>query len=95
VRKGDIACRFGSQTFTLILPSTSYEVSRKRAEILLDQVRGLDVKNQSELVGHISASVGLAVFPENGQTVDSLLRSAEAALSRAKGSGGNQVVIAI
>jgi diguanylate cyclase (GGDEF)-like protein/PAS domain S-box-containing protein len=95
IRKGDIACRFSSQTFTLILPNAGFEVSKRRAEILLDQVRGLEVKNQSELVDHISASVGLAVFPENGQTVDSLLRSAEAALSRARGGGGNQVVIAI
>jgi len=95
VRKGDIASRYSSQTFTLILPNAGYEVSKKRAEILLDQVRGLEVKNQSELVGYISASVGLAVFPENGQTVESLLRSAEAALNRARGGGGNQVVIAI
>ncbi len=95
VRKGDIACRFSSQTFTLILPNAGYEVSRKRAEILLDQVRGLEVKNQSEFVGRISASVGLAVFPENGQTVEALLRSAEAALSRARSGGGNQVIIAI
>ena len=95
VRKGDIACRFADQTFTLILPNADYEVSKKRAEILLDQVRSLEVKNQSEIVGRISASVGLAVFPENGQTVESLMRSAEAALNRARGSGGNQIVIAI
>ena len=95
VRKGDIACRFADQTFTLVLPNADYEVSKKRAEILLDQVRNLEVKNQSELVGRISASVGLAVFPENGQTVESLMRSAEAALTRARGSGGNQIVVAI
>ena len=95
VRKGDIACRFAGQTFTLILPNADYEVSKKRAEILLDQVRNLEVKNQSEIVGRVSASVGLAVFPENGQTVESLMRSAEAALTRARGSGGNQIVVAI
>jgi hypothetical protein len=39
--------------------------------------------------------VGLAVFPENGQTVEALMRSAEAALNRARGSGGNQIVVAI
>lgn len=94
VRKGDIACRFGTHTFALILPNAGYEASRKRAETLLEQVTSLEVKNQSERVGHILASVGLAVFPENGQTTESLLRSAEAALNRARSSGGNQVVIA-
>ena len=48
VRKGDIACRFSGQTFTLILPNADYEVSKKRAEVLLDLVRSLEVKNQSE-----------------------------------------------
>jgi diguanylate cyclase (GGDEF)-like protein/PAS domain S-box-containing protein len=95
VRKGDIACRFADQTFTLILPNADYEVSKKRAEVLLDKVRGLELKKQSEIVGRISASVGLAVFPENGQTVEALMRSAEAALNRARGSGGNQIVVAI
>ena len=78
------------QTFTLILPNADYEVSKKRAEVLLDKVRGLEVKNQSEIVGHISASVGLAVFPENGQLVEALMRSAEAALNRARAVAGTK-----
>ncbi len=94
VRKGDIACRFSGQTFILILPQASFEVSQKRAATLLDLVRSLEVKNQSEVVGHISASLGLAVFPSNGQTSEALLRSAEAALNRARSSGGNRVVMA-
>jgi diguanylate cyclase (GGDEF)-like protein/PAS domain S-box-containing protein len=94
VRKGDIACRFSSQTFVLVMPQSEYEVSRKRAETLLDQVRNLEVKTHSGLVGQIMVSGGLAVFPGNGQTVEALLRSAEAALNRAKGGGGNRVIIA-
>lgn len=95
VRKGDIACRFSGQTFILILPQAGLEVGRQRAETLLELVRTLEVKNQSELVGHISASVGLAVYPNNGQTVEALIRSVEAALNRAKVSGGNRAIGAI
>ncbi len=95
VRKGDIACRFSGQTFVLVLPQTSYEVSLQRAKTLLDLVRSLEVKNLGESVGCISASVGLAVYPSNGQTVEALLRSAESALNRARSSGGNQAFGAI
>jgi diguanylate cyclase (GGDEF)-like protein/PAS domain S-box-containing protein len=94
VRKGDVACRFSGQTFILILPQTGFEASQKRATALLDLVRGLEVKKETEVVGHISASVGLAVYPSNGQTSEALLRSAEAALNRARSSGGNRVIMA-
>jgi diguanylate cyclase (GGDEF)-like protein len=95
VRKGDIACRFSSQTFVVLLPNATFEVSRKRAETLLELVRTLEVQSQNELVTCISASVGLAVFPNNGQTVEAILRSAEAALNRAKVGGGNRAIGAI
>lgn len=94
VRKGDIACRYSNQTYVIILPQGNLEVSRQRAANLCDQARTLEVKYQSEQVGHITASIGLAAFPDHGQTVENLLRSAEAALNRAKNSGGDCVVVA-
>lgn len=94
VRKGDIACRYGGQIYVLILPQSSYEVSRGRAESLRETVRSLEVKYRTEQVGHVTASVGLAVFPGHGQTVEILLRSAEAALTRARNTGGDCVVVA-
>jgi len=94
VRKGDIACRYSNQTYVIVLPQSSYDVGRQRAENLCALARSLEIKYQSAQVGHISASVGLAVFPGHGQTVPSLLRSAEAALNRAKSSGGNCIVVA-
>jgi diguanylate cyclase (GGDEF)-like protein len=95
IRKGDIACRYGGQVFVLILPSTGSEVSRKRSENL----RKLIVLSEQNGTGRppdgkVTVSIGLAVFPEHGQTVEALLRSAEAALSRAKSEGGNRVVLA-
>jgi diguanylate cyclase (GGDEF)-like protein len=94
VRKGDIACRYSGQTYVLILPHSSYEVSRGRAENLCETVRSLEVKYRSEQMGRVTASVGLAVFPAHGQTVEALLRSAEAALNRARTGGGDCVMVA-
>jgi len=94
VRKGDVACRFSGHTFIVILPHSGYEVGLARAQALCNLARTLEIKNQGWQVGRISASAGLAVFPGHGQTVESLLRSAEAALSRARGAGGDSVVVA-
>ncbi len=94
VRKGDIACRYSGHTYVVILPQSSGAVGLKRADNLRNLVRTLEVKYRGEQVGQITVSVGLAVYPDHGQTVETLLRSAEAALNRAKNSGGDCVVIA-
>lgn len=94
VRKGDIACRFSGHAFIIVLPQSPQAVGHHRAETLRNLVRSLEVKKNADVVLHLSASVGLAMFPDHGQTVEALLRSAEAAVSRARGSGGNCVIMA-
>jgi diguanylate cyclase (GGDEF)-like protein/PAS domain S-box-containing protein len=86
VRKGDIACRYGGHTFALIMPQSSFDTSRQRAESMRALARTLEIKYRNKS-GHITVSIGLASFPGHGQTVDALLRSAESALNRAMSSG--------
>ncbi|MBN2317680.1 MAG: PAS domain S-box protein [Acidobacteria bacterium] len=94
IRKGDIACRYSGQAFVLILPQGSFEVIRQRAENLRELIYSSEwnVPNGQGL--RTTVSMGLAVFPGHGQTVEALLRSAEAALNRAGNDGGNRVVVA-
>jgi len=94
IRKGDIACRYSSQAFVLILPQGSFEVIRQRSESLRELVETSEWKVSNGKGLRTTLSIGLAVFPGHGQTVEGLLRSAEAALSRARNSGGNMVVVA-
>jgi len=94
IRKGDIACRYSGEAFVLILPQGSFEVSRQRAEILRERIHTSEVNDPNDQDQRVTASVGLADFPGNGQTGEALLRSAEAALNRARSSGGNMVVVA-
>ena len=91
IRGGDIACRYGGEEFTLILPEASLEATRKRAEQLVDGVRHLHVVHRGQLLGPLTVSVGVAAFPEQGATTDDLLRAADAALYRAKHAGRDQV----
>jgi diguanylate cyclase (GGDEF)-like protein/PAS domain S-box-containing protein len=86
VRKGDIACRYGNHSFVLIMPQSSFDTSVQRAESMRSLARNLDLKYRNEQ-SHITVSIGLAAFPGHGQTVETLLRSAEAALKRAVSIG--------
>jgi diguanylate cyclase (GGDEF)-like protein len=92
VRKGDIVCRFSGHTFVIILPQCTHEVGRQRAESMRKLLKTLEIKNNAGMITHISASLGLATFPDHGQTIESLMSAVEAAASRARSNGGDCVV---
>jgi diguanylate cyclase (GGDEF)-like protein/PAS domain S-box-containing protein len=94
VREGDVACRYGGEEFVLILPEASLELARGRAEALRAEVKGLHVVHHGAVIGPITMSAGVAVFPEHGKTTPILLQAADAALYRAKGGGRDRVIAA-
>ena len=93
-RAEDIACRYGGEEFTIILPELSLELAAQRAEGLRQAVENLQVLHLKERLSAVTASIGLAAFPGNGQTSQDLMRQADAALYRAKREGRNRVVLA-
>jgi diguanylate cyclase (GGDEF)-like protein len=94
VRAEDIACRYGGEEFTLIMPAASAEVSRERAEHLCKQVKRLAVQRRGVALGQITASLGVAAYPHHGETGEDVLAAADAALYQAKRAGRDQVVVA-
>ncbi len=94
VRAGDIACRYGGEEFTLIMPVASAEVARQRAEHLRAQVKGLVVHRRGVALGQITVSLGVAAFPVHGDTGETVLGEADDALYQAKRAGRDQVVVA-
>lgn len=93
VREEDIACRFGGEEFVLILPDTSLEVTQQRADQLREGVKHLHVQHRGQALGPVTASLGVAVFPEHGASSDDLFRAADEALFQAKAQGRDRVVI--
>ncbi|MEW6336351.1 MAG: diguanylate cyclase [Acidobacteriota bacterium] len=93
-RGEDIACRYGGEEFTVILPSASPEDTRRRAEQLREAVSAIRVEHEGLLLDPVTASIGVAVFPHHGSTAETLLSAADAALYRAKAAGRNCVVVA-
>jgi len=92
VRKEDVACRYGGEEFTVIMPETSLETACQRAEELRQAVHDLHPEHQGRGLGGITISLGVAVFPQDGENHEDLLRAADAALYEAKHAGRDRVV---
>ena len=93
IRNEDIACRYGGEEFMLIMPDASLETARQRAEDLRHEIRMLRVEGaQSE--EPITLSVGVAIHPQHGRTIENILRAADSALYRAKKEGRDRVMVA-
>ena len=92
-RREDIACRYGGEEFVLVLPEATIEVTRQRGERLGDEFKRLNVQHRGQSLGAVSLSIGVAVFPDHGLTVEDLLRASDQALYRAKAEGRNRVVL--
>ena len=86
VRGSDIACRYGGEEFALVLPKTTLDGALRRAEEICAAIR----REQDRLRG-ITASLGVALFPEHAGDLDTLLRCADQALYEAKAAGRNRV----
>ncbi|MGA2263397.1 MAG: diguanylate cyclase [Acidobacteriota bacterium] len=94
IRGEDIACRYGGEEFTLIMPEGSAEVTHQRAEALREVIKRMDVLYRGHPLGGITASLGVAIFPEHGRTAEALLQAADAALYQSKGAGGDHTTAA-
>jgi len=93
-RGQDVACRFGGEEFSIILAGASREAAQRRAELLREEVKHMSVMYGGQLLGKISLSFGVAVFPEDARTGDELIRAADQALYRAKAAGRDRIMLA-
>jgi diguanylate cyclase (GGDEF)-like protein len=94
-RGEDIACRYGGEEFTLLLPEAPLEAALQRAEQLRLDVSRLRLEYRRQPLPGISFSAGVASYPGHGENKEDLLRSADAALYRAKKAGRNRVEVAV
>ena len=94
VRRGDLACRYGGEEFTLILPECSLEDTRARAEELRTSFRQLSLIHRDIVLGKVTLSLGVAALPDHGTTAVELLAAADHALLRAKSEGRDRVLVA-
>jgi diguanylate cyclase (GGDEF)-like protein/PAS domain S-box-containing protein len=90
VREADTVARLGGDEFAVLLheldnPAAVSSIAQK---ILRTLEEPLDIGNQQVFS---SASIGICIGPDDGADADTLLKNADAAMYRAKGSGRNQL----
>ena|GEM_PF-1981054 len=93
IRESDVACRYGGEEFVLVLSEVSTDGAGKKAEGIREAVMDLALAIRQKSLGRVSTSIGVAVYPDHGVDMDSLLRAADEALYEAKENGRNCVVM--
>lgn len=94
IRGSDIICRYGGEEFIIIMPETTLEIVRQRAEYLKEETKHLQVQYNHQPLSAVTLSLGVAVFPEHGLTTQAVVQAADAALYRAKETGRDRVCVA-
>jgi diguanylate cyclase (GGDEF)-like protein len=94
VRQSDVACRYGGEEFVLILPESSPEEALRRANQIREAFHRLGLSHHGKALGSVSVSIGIAAYPDHGLERDVIVRSADAALYRAKHEGRDRALIA-
>jgi len=96
LREMDTVARYGGEEFCALLPGTSKAeamlvADRIRSEIEAEKFSG----EQSLPLGRLTASIGVASFPEDGRTYTALIHASDIALYQAKANGRNRVIAAL
>ena len=94
VRSSDVTCRYGGEEFILILPEASREMTQIRAEQMREDSSQIHVQYEDQTLEPVTLSLGVAIFPDHGSTIDALFGAADTALYRAKREGRDRVVVA-
>ena len=91
MRSEDIVCRYGGEEFLVLLPGADRTTIAARAETLRTACHLTRVNYAGHALPAVTLSVGAAALPSDGKTPDETLRTADAALYRAKAAGRNRV----
>lgn len=92
LRRTDVVARYGGEEFAAILPETDRETAAQKAELLRRAVEAatIAVRKAHGPVG-VTVSIGVACWPDDGDTIHDVLDAADTRLYNAKQKGRNRV----
>jgi diguanylate cyclase (GGDEF)-like protein len=89
LRESDFVGRYGGEEFIMILPATGREAAVQVADRVREAIANIEVLEEE----NVTASFGVAVFPDDASDAAQLVRNADRALYRAKANGRNRVEV--
>lgn len=93
VREADTVARLGGDEFTVILPDLGDTPQINRiAENIIEKLAQPFYFLNDETKHHISASIGIAIYPQDTTAFDGLLKCADKAMYAAKAAGRNRYI---
>lgn len=91
-RGRDVIVRYGGEEFIVLLPNTDNNGAYLYGEKIRSLVESRPFRHrEKQPLGFVSISGGVATFPMDGDTIESIIKAADAALYKAKEAGRNKV----
>jgi diguanylate cyclase (GGDEF)-like protein len=87
-------CLYGGDEFFAILPGTTLPEAAARASGWQKEINHITLKYEGQEIGNVTLSIGVASFPENGNSSIEIMKAVDVALYQAKTDGRNRLVIA-
>ncbi len=92
-RGEDVACRYGGDEFTIILPESTLASTWQRAEQLREEWNKIKLKHDGDFLQMPTISIGVAAFPDHGMKPEQLIQAADTAAYTAKSKGRDRVML--
>lgn len=89
LRESDVLARLGGDEFGVVLPESDAEHAMRVAQLILDKLNQTQLNYRGAMI-QVSASIGIALFPQHGEISDELLARADTAMYIAKQNGRNR-----
>jgi diguanylate cyclase (GGDEF)-like protein/PAS domain S-box-containing protein len=91
-RSQDLACRYGGEEFVVLCRGSTLEETYAQAELIREKIANTAFPfGEFQPLGKVSASIGVAAYPESGETFEKVLENSDQALYHSKEGGRNQV----
>jgi len=90
-RRGDFACRYGGEEFVVVMPNITRHTAYERAKKLRRKLNALEIPYECHTLT-TTISMGIAAFPDHGDTRKALLRAADRAMYAAKEAGRDHIL---
>ena len=94
IRGSDVACRYGGEEIVLLLNDCTSHDATLCAEAIRSSLAEIELHNLGQTIAQVSASFGVAAWPEHADDEIELIKAADRSLYTAKKTGRNRVCVA-